>query len=56
MIRNYSNKAQSSEDIKPIKTYNDAYNSKSDILKDNKNKSGIYKFTCKLNGKFDIGS
>lgn len=32
------------------------YDFKSIIIKDNKNKSGIYKFTNKLNGNFYIGS
>lgn len=31
------------------------YEFKSIIIKDNKNKSGIYKFTNKLNGNFYIG-
>ena len=70
MFRNYSNKSSLIENIeftdeknnilleniKPIKFYYDAQNTLSDILKDNKNKSGIYKFTNKLNGKFYIGS
>lgn len=38
------------------KGYNDAYALKSLILKENKNKSGIYKFTNKQNGNFYIGS
>jgi hypothetical protein len=42
--------------IKPEKCYNDAYALKSLILKENKNKSGIYRFTNKLNGNFYIGS
>ena len=36
--------------------YDNAYDLKSLILNDNKNKSGIYKFTNKLNGHFYIGS
>lgn len=43
-------------EIKPVKYYNNMYNFKSIIIKDNKNKSGIYKFTNKLNGNFYIGS
>jgi hypothetical protein len=42
--------------IKPEKSYDDAYTLKSVILKENQNKSGIYKFTNKLNGNFYIGS
>lgn len=42
--------------IKPVKYYNNIYDLKSIIIKENKNKSGIYKFTNKLNGKFYIGS
>jgi len=36
--------------------YANIYDLKSIILKDNKNKAGIYRFTNKLNGKFYIGS
>ena len=35
--------------IKPEKSYDDAYALKSAILKENKNKSGIYRFINKLN-------
>lgn len=42
--------------IKPENFYSDAYASKSLILKENKNKSGTYKFTKKQNGNFYIGS
>lgn len=69
-LRNYSSKAQSMEEvksikvdsetetgnIKPVKYYSDAYAMKLLILKENKNKSGIYRFTNKLNGNFYIGS
>jgi hypothetical protein len=43
---------------KPLikKFYSNIYDLKSLILKENKNKSGIYKFINKLNGKFYIGS
>ena len=44
------------DEIKPVKYYNNMYDFKSIIIKDNKNKSGIYKFTNKLNGNFYIGS
>jgi len=43
-------------EIKPVNYYNNMYDFKSIIIKDNKNKSGIYKFTNKLNGNFYIGS
>jgi GIY-YIG catalytic domain len=43
-------------EIKPVKYYNNMYDFKSIFIKDNKNKSGIYKFTNKLNGNFYIGS
>jgi hypothetical protein len=39
-----------------LKYYYNMYDFKSIIIKDNKNKSGIYKFTNKLNGNFYIGS
>lgn len=42
--------------IKPEKCYDNAYSLKSFILNENKNKSGIYRFTNKLNGNFYIGS
>ena len=42
--------------IKPEKFYDNAYNLKSIILAENKNKSGIYRFSNKLNGHFYIGS
>jgi len=49
------------DEIKPClrsvaKYYNNMYDFKSIIIKDNKNKSGIYKFTNKLNSNFYIGS
>ena len=42
--------------IKADKYYSNMYEFKSVILKENKNKSGIYKFTNKLNGNFYIGN
>ena len=42
--------------IKPEKSYDDAYALKSVILKENKNKSGIYRFINKLNYNFYVGS
>jgi group I intron endonuclease len=43
-------------DVKYEKYYDDAYTMKSQILSENKQKSGIYRFTNKLNGNFYIGS
>jgi group I intron endonuclease len=42
--------------IKPEKYYDDIYTIKLLILKENKDKSGIYRFSNKLNGNFYIGS
>jgi hypothetical protein len=42
--------------IIPIKTYSNAENDKSTILKENKNKSGIYKWKNIINDKQYIGS
>ncbi|CCO27456.1 LAGLIDADG homing endonuclease (mitochondrion) [Rhizoctonia solani AG-1 IB] len=42
--------------IKPEKSYDDAYALKLLILKENKNKSGIYRFINKLNYNFNVGS
>jgi hypothetical protein len=42
--------------IKPVKFYDNIYELKTVIIKDNKNKSGVYKFNNKLNGNFYIGS
>lgn len=50
-IRNYSNNS-----ITPVKIYNNAETKKADILLDNKNKSGIYRWVNKINGKIYIGS
>jgi hypothetical protein len=64
-IRNYSTqedttnvigRESSTADIKPVKYYEDTYAMKSQILKENKNKSGIYMFVNKLSGSFYIGS
>ena len=55
-IRNYSSSVIETDNMIPIKYYSDAYNMKSLIYKENKNKSGIYKFTNKINGKSYIGS
>ena len=64
-IRNYSTQEDTTNvigresntaDIKPVKYYEDIYTMKSQILKENKNKSGIYKFVNKLSGSFYIGS
>ena len=42
-------------DLSPEKIYEDVYNSRSDILKENKGKSGIYMWTNKLTGDVYIG-
>lgn len=42
--------------INPIKFYNNAEESKSIILLENKNKSGIYKWENKISGEYYIGS
>ena len=42
--------------ITPAVVYPDAFASKSQILKDNKGKAGVYRLTNKLNGKIYIGS
>jgi len=42
--------------IIPIKSYSNAKDNKDTILSDNKNKSGIYKWTNLNNGKCYIGS
>lgn len=57
-IRNYSSSACDSEslDLKPVKIYSDAYSMKSLIYSENKNKSGIYRITNKINNKSYIGS
>ena len=64
-IRNYSTQEDTSNVngresntavIEPVKYYEDIYTMKPLILKENKNKSGIYKFVNKLTGSFYIGS
>lgn len=64
-IRNYStqedttnviSRESNTADIKPVKYYEDVYTMKPQILKENKNKSGIYMFVNKLSGSFYIGS
>ena len=52
-IRSYST-TSSSED-NSIKLYEDAYSMRKSIIKDNKNKSGIYKWTNKLTNDIYIG-
>ena len=42
--------------IIPIKSYSNAEADKAKILKDNKNKAGIYRFTNLINGKRYVGS
>ena len=43
-------------DVNAENYYDDVYSMKQQILRENKNKSGIYKFTNKLSGSFYIGS
>ena len=43
-------------DIKPVVKYDNACEDKSKILKENKNKSGVYRWINKLNGKTYVGS
>lgn len=57
--KNLSNKDvnnQSLESIIPVATYSDAYLDKSIILKEAKNKTGIYRWVNKVNGNTYIGS
>jgi len=44
------------ENILPVKVYQNGKLQKSQILQENKNKSGIYRWTNLLNGKSYIGS
>lgn len=46
----------SKPNINPIRFYNNAEESKSIILLENKNKSGIYKWENKISGEYYIGS
>jgi len=52
-IRTYSTTSYS--DSNSIKLYEDAYSMRKSIIKDNKNKSGIYKWTNKLTNDIYIG-
>ena len=52
-IRSYS--TTPSSDDNSIKFYEDAYSMRKSIIKDNKNKSGIYKWTNKLTNDIYIG-
>jgi len=45
-----------SDDSKPVKCYDNASKMKSNIIRENKQKSGIYRITNKINGKIYIGS
>jgi len=44
------------EKVTPVKIYDSAHICKKEILEENKNKAGIYRFYNKLNGNFYIGS
>ena len=52
-VRSYSTTSYS--DNNSIKLYEDAYSMRKSIIKDNKNKSGIYKWTNKLTNDIYIG-
>jgi len=60
LIRNYSstNNPHNTDNAQynPVKIYENAYDMKNLILKENKNKVGIYKWTNKLNNKCYVGS
>jgi hypothetical protein len=56
MSPNSSNTPNNKNPITPVAVYLDAAASKSQILKDNKGKSGVYRWTNKENGKTYIGS
>lgn len=49
-------KNESSESLIPTVIYSDAFADKSIIFKDNNNKSGIYRWVNKVNGKSYVGS
>lgn len=49
-------KNESSESLIPAVIYSDAFADKSVILKDNKNKAGIYRWVNKVNGNSYVGS
>ena len=52
----FSNSSDASQPIIPVKSYSNALSDKQNILNDNKNKSGIYRWVNNLNGKSYIGS
>jgi group I intron endonuclease len=54
--KNKNNKNSSITEIIPIITYANIYINKSDIYKDNLNKSGVYRLVNKINKKSYIGS
>ena len=60
LLRNYSqvtnDQPAGSSSLIPIVTYSDAFLNKSTILKDSKNKAGIYRWVNKVNGNTYIGS
>lgn len=60
LCRNYSqvtnDQPAGSSSLIPIVTYSDAFLNKSTILKDSKNKAGIYRWVNKVNGNTYIGS
>jgi len=54
--RNYSQVASNQPNVIPVVIYPDTYLNKSIILKDTKNKAGIYRWVNKVNGNTYIGS
>lgn len=54
--RNYSQVTSNQPKVIPVVMYPDAYSNKSIILKDTKNKAGIYRWVNKVNHKTYIGS
>lgn len=47
--------SSSSSSVIPVKSYSNADSMKLQILKDNRGKSGIYRWTNKINGKTYVG-
>nr|AVP25176.1 putative GIY-YIG homing endonuclease [Pertusaria plittiana] len=54
--RRYYSSTPNLNDVKPVITYDNADEDKRNILADNRNKSGIYRWINKINGNTYIGS
>lgn len=54
--RAYSEKSESSNKFKPIKSYANAYTNRKQILEENQGRSGVYRWINNLNNKTYIGS